>query len=58
MVRFTVASDGRVTDVGLVKGSGWSALDASALNMLQGATVPPPGAETTRTVRIRFRLAN
>jgi periplasmic protein TonB len=57
-VRFTVAGDGRVTDVALVKGSGWSALDASALRMLQGATVPAPGVETTRTVRIRFRLAD
>lgn len=57
-VRFTVASDGRVRDVGLVKGSGWSALDTAALGMLQGATVPPPGVETTRTVRIRFRLAD
>jgi protein TonB len=58
MVRFTVASDGRVSDVALVKGSGWSALDASALRMLQGATVPAPGVETTRTVRIRFRLSD
>jgi protein TonB len=58
MVRFTVAGDGRVTDVAIVKGSGWSALDASALRMLQGATVPAPGVETTRTVRIRFRLSD
>lgn len=57
-VRFTVAGDGRVSDVGLVNGSGWSALDAAALGMLQGATVPAPGVETTRTVRIRFRLAD
>lgn len=57
-VRFTVAGDGRVTDVALVKGSGWGALDASALRMLQGATVPVPGVETTRTLRIRFRLSD
>ena len=57
-VRFTVAGDGRVSDVALVKGSGWGALDAAALSMLQGATVPAPGVETTRTVRIRFRLSD
>lgn len=57
-VRFTVAPDGRVTEVALVKGSGWAALDASALGMLRGATLPPPGAEATRTVRVRFRLSD
>ena len=57
-IRFTVASDGRVSDVAVVKGSGFGALDASALAMLQGATLPPPGIEATRTVRIRFRLSD
>jgi protein TonB len=57
-VRFTVAPDGRVTEVALVKGSGWAALDASALGMLRGATLPAPGAEATRTVRVRFRLSD
>lgn len=57
-VRFTVASDGRVSEVNLVKGSGFASLDAAALRLLQGATVPAPGIEATRTVRIRFRLGD
>jgi protein TonB len=57
-VRFTVAGDGHVSDVAVVKGSGFGALDASALSMLQGATLPVPGVEATRTVRIRFRLSD
>ena len=57
-VKFTVAGDGRVIDVGLAKSSGSAALDASALTMLRGATLPAPGAEATRTVRIRFRLSD
>jgi protein TonB len=57
-VRFTVAADGRVSDVSVTNGSGVGALDAAALAMLQGATVPAPGIEATRTVRIRFRLSD
>ncbi len=57
-IRFTVASDGRVSDVAVVKGSGFGALDNSALSMLQSATLPAPGVEATRTVRIRFRLSD
>jgi TonB family protein len=45
-----------VSDVAVVKGSGFPALDASAVAMLQGATLPAPGIEATRTVRIRFHL--
>lgn len=57
-VRFTVASDGRVSEAVVVKGSGFAALDAAALRLLQGATLPAPGIEATRTVRIRFRLGD
>jgi protein TonB len=57
-VRFTVAADGRVSGVNVTSGSGFSALDAAALATLQGATVPAPGVEATRTVRIRFRLGD
>ena len=55
-VRFTVAGDGRVLEAALVKGSGVASLDAAAVRLLQGATLPAPGIEATRTVRIRFRL--
>jgi protein TonB len=58
LVRFTVEDNGRVSAVAIEKGSGHADLDASALRMLQGATLPPPGATATRTVRIRFRLDN
>lgn len=57
-VRFTVAPDGRVSEAAVVKGSGSTALDAAALRLLQGATLPAPGIEATRTVRIRFRLGD
>ena len=57
-VRFTVDHDGRVLEAAVVKGSGFAALDAAALRLLQGATLPAPGTETTRTVRIRFRLGD
>ena len=45
-----------MTVVAVEKSSGHAELDAAAVAMLQGATVPPPGAVATRTVRIRFRL--
>ncbi len=57
-VKFSVAADGRVSEAAVVKGSGFAALDAAALRLLQGATLPPPGIEATRTVRIRFRLGD
>ena len=56
LVRFVVESDGHVIEVTVEKSSGHADLDAAALAMLRGATVPPPGAAATRTVRIRFRL--
>jgi periplasmic protein TonB len=55
-VRFTVMPGGQVSEAAVVKGSGFAALDAAALRLLQGATLPAPGIEATRTVRIRFRL--
>ena len=57
-VRFTVAPDGRVSEAAVTKGSGFAALDAAALRLLQGATLPAPAIEVTRTVRIRFRLGD
>ncbi len=57
-VRFTVADDGRVLVVSVMKGSGSATLDGAALRLLQGAKLPAPGLETTRTVRIRFRLGD
>jgi protein TonB len=57
-VRFSVAADGRVTDVAIVAASGSSALDGAAVAMLRGARLPAPGADVTRTVRIRYRLAD
>jgi periplasmic protein TonB len=56
LVHFTVESDGHVIDVAVEHSSGHADLDAAVLAMLQGATVPPPGAVATRTVRIHFRL--
>ena len=56
LVRFVVESDGHVIEVTVEKSSGHADLDAAAVAILQGATVPPPGAAATRTVRIHFRL--
>jgi TonB family protein len=55
-VRFTVMPGGQVSEAAVVKGSGFRTLDAAALRLLQGAKLPAPGIEATRTVRIRFRL--
>jgi periplasmic protein TonB len=60
-VRFTVARDGRVTNVELVNGSGVGRLDSAAVEMLQGADVPAfptsmPQAEMTITVKINYTL--
>jgi TonB family protein len=55
-VRFNVEPDGRVSEVSVVKGSGYADLDTAALGMLQGAALPPPGAPAVRTVRIHFHL--
>jgi len=56
LIHFTVEGDGRVSEVAVAKSSGHADLDAAAVSMLQGASVPPPGAAATRTVRIHFRL--
>jgi protein TonB len=56
LIHFTVESDGHVIDVAVAQSSGHADLDAAALAMLQGATVPPPGTAATRTVRIHFHL--
>jgi periplasmic protein TonB len=60
-VRFTVESSGQVTDVTVAKSSGSPRLDAAALAMLHGASVPPfdsamTEARITATVQIRYRL--
>jgi len=57
-VRFTVSRDGHVGDVAVVAGSGHAELDAAALTLLRGASVPAPGVDATRTVSIRYRLAD
>jgi protein TonB len=56
LIEFTVEPDGHVIEVAVAKGSGHRELDEAAVTMLQGATVPPPGAAAKRTVRIHFRL--
>lgn len=56
LVTFTVEPDGHVIAVAIDKSSGHAELDQAAVAMLQGATVPAPGAAAKRTVRIHFRL--
>ncbi len=55
-VRFTVAPDGRVLGVEIVRGSGSDVLDQAARSLLGGARVPPPQVTETRTVRLRYHL--
>ena len=61
-VRFTVDRSGRVGAVDIVRSSGSLALDRAALNMLQGAILPPlPAtmmqASITITVQVHYALA-
>jgi periplasmic protein TonB len=60
-VRFTVERSGQVTDVTVVKSSGSPRLDAAAMAMLHGASVPPFDSamteeQITAAVQIRYRL--
>jgi periplasmic protein TonB len=62
-LRFSVERSGRVSDITVIEGSGFSSLDAAAENLLRGASVPAfPGAMTqdkiTVTVRVRFTLTD
>jgi protein TonB len=56
LVSFTVDGEGHVSGVSIAKSSGHRDLDQATLAMLQGATLPPPGAAATRTVRVHYRL--
>ena len=55
-MRFRVAGDGTVLEVALVTGSGSPVLDEAARALLRDAKLPPPQAEISRTVRLRYRL--
>jgi periplasmic protein TonB len=55
-LRFRVAGDGTVLEVALVTGSGSPVLDEAARALLRDAKLPPPQAEISRTVRLRYRL--
>ncbi len=61
LVRFTVAQDGRVLDVALLRSSGSAAIDDAVRNMLTQARLPPFPASMTQastvvTVQIRNAL--
>ncbi len=56
VVRFTVAPDGHVLGVEIVRSSGSALLDDAARALLAGARVPPPQVPETRTVRLRYHL--
>ncbi len=56
LVSFTVDAEGHVSGASIAKSSGHPDLDQATLAMLQGATLPPPGAAATRTVRVHYRL--
>ncbi len=58
MVRISVAADGQVLDQRIAQSSGAPALDRAALEMLRGASLPPPGTALDRVVRLRYRLAD
>jgi len=55
-VRFTVAPDGRVLGVEVVRGSGSASLGDAVRTLLGGARVPPPQVPEVRTVRLRYHL--
>jgi len=61
LVRFSVAQDGHVLDVTLVRSSGSATLDEAAQATFRNARMPPftadmAQAQTTVTVPIRYRL--
>jgi TonB family protein len=61
VIRFSVAPDGTVVDVGVVQSSGSRGLDKAAMDMVRGAQLPafPPDmtqAKQTVTVPIRYGL--
>jgi periplasmic protein TonB len=61
LVRFTVARDGEVTSVSVVRGSGSAILDQAAEAILRNARLPPFSAEMTAdalsvSVPIHYRL--
>lgn len=61
VLRFTVDRSGKVLAVELVRGTGSSALDSAARDLLRGATLPPVPAgmsqdQVTVTVQLRYEL--
>jgi periplasmic protein TonB len=61
IIRFTVAPDGLVLDVGVVQSSGSKGLDKAAMDMVRGAQLPPFPLDMTQTqqtvtVPIRYGL--
>jgi len=61
LLHFTVAHDGRVTNVELARSSNLRSLDSSAVAMLLNARVPPlpasmPQTEISVTVTLRYSL--
>jgi protein TonB len=62
-VRFTVARDGKVLDVELVRGTGSESLDDAARTLFQAASLPPfpstmPQQRVTVTVQISYQLTD
>lgn len=56
-IRFTVARDGRVVDVGLAQSSGSRLLDEAAVALVRGAHLPPfPAGMASETVNLTVRL--
>ena len=58
---FTVARDGRVLAVSLLRGTGSASLDTAAIPLLRDARVPSfpaamPQAEVTVTLNLRYAL--
>lgn len=58
MVRISVAANGQVLDQAITRSSGAPALDRAAIDLLRGASLPPPGTAENRVVRLRYRLSD
>jgi protein TonB len=57
-LRVDIADNGLVRNVVLIASSGNSLLDTAAEALFRGAQLPKPQVELTRTVRLRYRLAD
>jgi len=56
LLRIDVDADGHVRDQAITQSSGAASLDRAALDLMRGATLPPPGVAASRVIRLLYVL--